>query len=257
MKIRFALPVRTTDGPLGEVGDVVIDPITRCITHIVVEPHHRHHQARLVSIDDVTVDEQGVALALGSAQFRALPSVADSDFVRVGEEIDLGDGWDVGIEHVVAMPYTGASFAGGGWADMSAAGGGVTVDFDRIPKGECEIRRNSHVVTSDGHTAGIVDGFIADDTHIEGVIVQTGLPGFRHLVVVPIGSVSNVSNDHVAIALSKDVFHRLQPVEGLDGYNALNSRLERWEHSSASTVKRLRIRTADLLHRRSNTAPHS
>ena len=106
MKIRFALPVTATDGMFGDVGDIVIDPITRDITHIVVEPHHRHCRARLVPIDVVTVDERGVSIALSTAQIRALPTVADGDFVRFGEPIDLGDDWDVGIEHVVSMPYS-------------------------------------------------------------------------------------------------------------------------------------------------------
>jgi sporulation protein YlmC with PRC-barrel domain len=249
MKIRFGLPVSGADGPVGEVGDLVIDPTTHDITHIVVEPHHRHRQARLVPLDVVHVDDGGVSVRLDSRQMRSLPKVSRSDFVRFDEEIDLGDDWDVGVECIVAMPYTGDAMGANSWAARSGRVG-VTIDYDRIPKGECEIRRESRVESSDGHTVGIVDGFIADETHIEAMIVQTGLPGFRHLVVVPIGSVARVSNDEVEITLTKQLFRRLEPAEGLGRVHGARTPVDRIEHATASFVKRWRTRLGSAGRRR-------
>jgi sporulation protein YlmC with PRC-barrel domain len=249
MKIRFRLPVHAADGPFGEIADVVIDPITRTITHLVVEPHHRHYQARLVPIDLVDLSEERVDIRLDTERVRALSSVADSDFVALGERIDLGDEWDVGLQHIVAMPYSGGAMAMGAFGDSYSMAGGTTVDFDRVPKGECEIRRESHVISSDDHEVGLVDGFLADESHIEGVIVVTGLPGFRHLVVVPIGSVTRVSNDRIEIALDRETFRRLRPVSELVGVHAPTTRLERLEHTMATTGKGLRERIEKALHR--------
>lgn len=250
MKIRFALPVDTTDGRFGEVADVVIDPITRDITHLVVEPHHRHYQARLVPIELVDISDEAASVRLDTQHVRALQPVADSEFVHLGEQVDLGDEWDVGVEHVVAMPYTGGPLGAGAWDDSYSLPDGVTVDFDRIPKGECEIRRDSRVVSADDHEVGVVDGFLADEAHIEGVIVQTGRPGFRHVVVIPIGSVTRVSNDRVTIALDRDAFRRLRPVNDFDGVRAATTRRERIEHALARGAKRVRERVRTLLRRR-------
>ncbi len=243
------MPVATADGAIGEVGDLVIDPITENITHIVVQPHHRHYQARLVSIDVVAVDDQAASIGLSTEQVRALPTVADSDFVRFEEQLDLGEDWDAGIEHVVSMPYAAGSPGLDGSADAYSLSDGVTVDFDRIPKGECEIRRASEVLSSDGHAVGLVDGFLADDLHIEGVIVQTGLPGFRHLVVIPIGHVTRVESDHITTSLTKRMFRELRPVGDLEGVHASNSRLERLEHATAAAGHRLRQRAVGAIRR--------
>ncbi len=95
---------------------------------------------------------------------------------------------------------------GAGWSDH------VTVDFDRIPKGECEVRHESHVVTSDDQTVGIVAGMIVDGGHIEGFYVETGFIGFRHLVALPITTVGRVRNDRIVLTIDKQAFRRLTPV---------------------------------------------
>jgi hypothetical protein len=250
VKIRLDQPVSTTDGPFGEIGDVVIDPIRRTITHIVVEPHHRHYQARLVPIDLVDATETGVALRLGEQQLRALQTVAETDFLPMTEAIDLGDDWDVGIEHIVALPY---STPGGVFGELPQSpddiSDSVSVNFDRVPKGECEIRRESVVISADEHTVGIVDGFIADETHIEGVIVRTGWLGMRHLVVIPIGSVTRVANDRITIGLTSRLFHRLGPIADLDAVRSAPSVLERVEHAAARIVKRARTRLRTVVGR--------
>jgi hypothetical protein len=137
----------------------------------------------------------------------------------------------------------------GAFGDSYSMAGGTTVDFDRVPKGDCEIRRESHVVTSDDHEVGLVDGFLADESHIEGVIVMTGLPGFRHLVIVPIGSVTRVSNDRIEIGFDRAMFRRLRPVSELDGIHAPTTRFDRFEHAMAATGKGVRERIEKALHR--------
>ena len=48
-----------TDGACGKVTCVVVDPLARAVTHLVVEPKHRHGAARLVPLDlvDTTTGE--------------------------------------------------------------------------------------------------------------------------------------------------------------------------------------------------------
>ena len=51
MRLDLGSPVRCTDEAFGELADVVIDPGTRRVTHLVVQPHQRDEQARLVPVD--------------------------------------------------------------------------------------------------------------------------------------------------------------------------------------------------------------
>jgi sporulation protein YlmC with PRC-barrel domain len=252
VKLRLDAPVSTSDGPFGEIGDVVIDPVTRTVTHLVVEPHHRHHQARLVPVGLVEATDDGIRVRLDHAGLRALQAVAESDFVRISEPIELADGWDVGIEQIAALPYT---TAGSVFAEAPLHADVVTdrvsILYDRIPKGDCEIRRASHVVSSDDHTVGIVDGFVVDDTHVEGVIVRAGWIGLRHLVVVPVSSVSRVENDRITITLPSGAFHRLPPIDDPGALHVGPGRVERLEHSAARHLDHLRSRVRSHLPRRS------
>ena len=45
--------VRCTDGVCGKLLSVVVDPLARAVTHIVVEPEHRWGLGRLVPLDQV------------------------------------------------------------------------------------------------------------------------------------------------------------------------------------------------------------
>ncbi len=45
MRLDLGSPVRCTDDAFGELADVVIDPETRRVTHLVVQPHQRDEQS--------------------------------------------------------------------------------------------------------------------------------------------------------------------------------------------------------------------
>lgn len=231
MKIRLNQPVSSTDGPFGELADVVVDPITNTVTHLVVEPHHRHYQARLVPLSLVEFGEEAITVNLDEQHLRSLQRVAESDFVPVSQAIDLGSEWDVGVEHIMAWSYSPYQY------DLGAPSLSdyTTIDYDRIPKGECEIRRQSDVTSSDGHVLGIVDSLIVDGDHIDGVLVQTGVIGFRHRVALPISIVEWVRNDEIRLTIDKDTFKRLSPAGDLDPVEP--SRIEAIEHQAAGALK--------------------
>jgi sporulation protein YlmC with PRC-barrel domain len=39
VRLELGSPVNCTDGPFGELAEIVIDPTKRRVTHLVVEPH--------------------------------------------------------------------------------------------------------------------------------------------------------------------------------------------------------------------------
>ena len=49
--------VACSDGACGDLRRVVVDPVARAITHLVVEPRHRRGTGHLVPIDLVTLDD--------------------------------------------------------------------------------------------------------------------------------------------------------------------------------------------------------
>lgn len=213
MRLELGRPVHCSDGPFGELSDVVIDPTRRRVTHLVVEPHHRHGLARFVPVELANAADASNAIALRctAEELRRMPSVEEFAYLRLGE-FPLDDpGWDVGIKHVLAQPYY--DYPGGFDASAMDFDPHVAITYDRIPKGEVEIRRASEVFSADGHRLGRVDGLLVDrDDGITHVVLERGHLFGRREVTVPIGAVARVATDSVTLDLTKDEVGRLPAV---------------------------------------------
>jgi hypothetical protein len=185
---------------------VVIDPTRQRVTHLVVEPHRLDGGARLVPIELVVPEngrETGVSLQCTVEDARRLPPVQEFAYLRLGESPANDPDWDIGIENVLALPYFR------GYADFGPQPleyeASVSMTYDRIPKGEVEIRRASEVLSSDRQRLGHVDGFLVDvDDQITHLVLERGHLWGRREVAIPIGSVSRVVTDSVAVGLTKD-----------------------------------------------------
>lgn len=203
-RLRLGEPVHTTDGPFGELADIVVDPAARTVTHLIVQPLHQHRQARLVPI--WLADTQGgvVTVNVDTNHLRQLQQVSFSDFVDVDHPIQLDERWDVGTEKIVSMPYMNLEF------DLDPMLSPVEIEYDRIPKGECEIRRTSSVVTSDGYEVGRVEGFVAEgEDSLVAVIVRSSPPGFTRMIGVPMASVRRVLTDRVELSIDRKSYRAL------------------------------------------------
>ncbi len=230
MKLRLGQPVNATDGPFGELGDIIVDPHEMAVTHVVVEPHREHQQARLVPISRVSVEGDTIIVAMDTEHLRQLDRVSHSEYVRLGEPIEVGEGWDLGTEDVIALPYWGSADS------VTYLDDHVTVRYDRIPKGECEIRRSSEVVSLDEHVVGHVLGFIADGDSLVGVVVEGGLPGFRHRKVLPISAVAAIDNDQIDLKIDKDAFEGMPDASHLSGPLGEPSGLDHLAHRVGEVI---------------------
>jgi sporulation protein YlmC with PRC-barrel domain len=199
MRIELGVKVRCTDDVLGELADVVIDPVKKRVTHLVVEPHHEHREARLIPVDLADGDEEGeISLDCSLEEARKFPTVEEVAYLRLGEAVVDDPNWDVGVSQVLAMPYYEAGYSPGNYLEDTG------MIYDRIPKGEVEIRRASGVDSADGHHLGHVDGFIVDDEHITHLVLERGHLWGKREIAIPIGAVADVLTDAVTLKLSKD-----------------------------------------------------
>ena len=205
MRLEIGTRVNCTDGVYGELADIVIDPLEKRVTHLVVQPEQGVGEARLVPVQLAkgTDDEQPeieLECTLGKAQ--GFESVRESAFLRLGENPANDPDWDVGVEDVLALPYYEGSDLGPSYPELDSD---VTMYYDRVPKGEVEVRRASAVISADGHSLGEVDGFVVDaDEHITHFVLERGHLWGRKEVTIPIGALARIETDEVHIALSKD-----------------------------------------------------
>jgi sporulation protein YlmC with PRC-barrel domain len=213
MRLELGTPVRCTDKPYGELADVVVDPISKRVTHLVVRPSHQEAlETRLVPIELVEADDEASEISLRCTveDVNGLESVQEYAYLRLGESAANDPNWDVGVQDVLASPYYEGDAALGGYPGY---GPDLGLIYDRVPKGEVEIRRSSDVYSADEHHLGEVDGFLVDDeAQITHLILERGHLWGRREVTIPIGAVAKVETDLVTLSLSKDQVGELPSV---------------------------------------------
>jgi sporulation protein YlmC with PRC-barrel domain len=181
--------VECTDGICGEVSRVVLDPIARAATHLLVEPKHRRGLGRLVSLELVDSAGRRVRLNCTRAEFEDLDPGEETHFLP-GNSADA----DYGPGHSISWPHFSVGVAGGVIGDVSDNVPQL-VTADKIPPGEVALRRGEHVHATDGDI-GQVEGVVIDpaDCHVTHILLAEGQLWTRRQVEIPIDTVRNV--DH-------------------------------------------------------------
>ena len=206
MHLRLDAQVGTTDGLSGTLADVVIEPTKRQVTHVVVRAGDPDPAARLVPLGLITDASGKVALTCTAEDFEQLESIQGYAYLPVDERPAPDSEWDVGVEDVVMMPsYQGADL-GVYTAEIDP---NVGVTYDRVPKGEVEIRRSSIVLSSDGHELGTVHAFDVESGAITDVVVERGHLWWKRSVQVPIASVATLETNAIGLGLIKAEFGKL------------------------------------------------
>ena len=116
MRLELGKSVRCTDGIVGKLSDIVIDPINKRVTHLVVRPDDGVDDAHIVPIERAhgageAADE--ISLDCTIEDVRKFENVREFAYLRLGETPANDPDWDVGVEDVLAQPY----YQSGGFAE--------------------------------------------------------------------------------------------------------------------------------------------
>ena len=184
----------TTDGEPGTLCALVVDPATRTVTHLAVEPRHRHHRARLVPTAIATAEPAGdVRIACDGEGFERLDEFEQLDV------IDLGPYEPYGLYGPYV--YDGIGGVAGGLHQLA-------MWTDRAPDGEAALRHGTAVYVGDD-AVGHVDGLLAGpDGRITAVLVVSGHLWARRTVAVPVDAVTEIGAYGLTIAGSWDQLRR-------------------------------------------------
>jgi sporulation protein YlmC with PRC-barrel domain len=192
-----------SDGPCGAVSRVVVDPVARELTHLVIEPEHRSGLGRLVPLEMIEAEAGDVRLRYTLAEFEKLPSAEETDF------LPGGSGYNAYAAHeAYYWPYFGLE----GGADPKLALASAVETRDMLPPGEIGVRRGEAVHASDGEI-GQVEGFVVDSAqgHVTHVLLQEGHLWGRKQVAIPIGSVEKIDRG-ITVQLTKHEIEALPAV---------------------------------------------
>jgi sporulation protein YlmC with PRC-barrel domain len=205
-----------TDGICGEVSLVVVNPVARAVTHLVVEPKHRPGLGRLVPLGLVDAAAEDIRLSCTMAEFDELDLAEETKFLPESSGYA-----DYGPAQVLSWPYYGLGGGMGvvGDIDTGAAPGLVggtasqAVTYDKIPLGDVAVRRDQHVHATDGNI-GRVQGLVIDpgDHHVTHVLLQEGHLWGRKEVSIPISAVTGV-DDGIRLNITKQEVQDLPAVD--------------------------------------------
>lgn len=201
MRLDLDCRVACSDAAFGTLADVIVDPISRRVTHLVVAPDGARTGARLVPIDRARAAADGLVLSYSVAEVEALEPLEESAYVRVGEHIAADPDWDVGAEDMLALPLYQELDGMGTVIDPDPH---VLIHYHRIPKDEVEIRRSSTVLSADGHHLGTVEGFLIGSGEMADIVLARGHLWGRREVVIPAAAVERVQNDSITLSLTKE-----------------------------------------------------
>lgn len=198
--------VDCSDGVCGHLTRVVLDPVARAVTQLVVQPRHRHDPGRLVPIKYVSSGGATIRLNCTKAQFETFDDADETQFI-LGDRGELG----YGQGNYAWMPYYGLDLDS--TEQRRPTPGVEKFTYDHVPVGEVEIRRGDRVHASDGEI-GCVEGLVVDPrTHgVTHLLLQEGHLWGKKTVAIPVADAARIG-DGVRLTLTKDQVRDLPSIE--------------------------------------------
>lgn len=149
--------VECTDGYAGRSSHVIINPITKKLTHFVVQYKHQEGTVdRLVPVEKVVqTGPDLIRLNVTNDELAEMEPFTDSHFIKV----DVPD-----YDYIHVMPYHALPTK---TVDKS-------VTDELIPPDELAVRRGAKVEATDG-SVGQIEGFLVDPEsgHISHLLLRT------------------------------------------------------------------------------------
>jgi hypothetical protein len=213
--------VQCEDEGCGVLRRIVVNPVSRTLTHLVVEPPRAPGSRRLVPVGLV---ESAGTKANANADIRLRCGIADFEALEYAEETQFLEGargdWPYEQASILSWPYFGLPTGNTSGVAVAfppdSAAVPETVTTERVPPGKVTVRRGEPVHATDG-AIGRVQGLIVDpaDQHVTHVLLDEGHLWGKKRIAIPIGAVTDASTG-VHLSLTKDEVRDLPAVD-LDG----------------------------------------
>jgi hypothetical protein len=210
MPFRIGADASCSDGPCGQVSRIILNPVAREVTHLVVDQKHRNGRARFVPVDLVDAAAGQLRLRCTLAEFQALQPAQETEVVP---DLDPTGRPDV-RRGGSFLPVSPAVWLMSNRRDADRQQAPQEVTVDSVPSGEVDIRRELTVCATDGEM-GQVQGVVVEPggRYITHVLLQAGHRWGGQEVAVPIGAVVKFGTLLIRLSLSK---HQVKELPSVD-----------------------------------------
>jgi hypothetical protein len=186
MDIPINAEVHCTDGICGHSTYVVLNPITREMTHLVVKELTLPHTDFMVPVKRITRSSaHAIHLDCTKAELNEMDHFIKTEFVQSK------------IPQLTMDPYMM-------WPYYIPERRVTILEHEQIPAGEMAVRRGAQVEATDGHV-GRVDGFLVnpENEHITHLVLREGHLWGHKDVTIPITQIDHLEEDTVYLNLDK------------------------------------------------------
>lgn len=198
MNVPLNAAVTCTDGPCGKTTNVVVNPVTHTVTHIVLEDKSLPgNTTRLVPVSNVaSTSGQSVTLGCTKAEVAKMPPFAVTDFVQ---QTPSGMAYSTG--DVYASEYV---FDDTGYGAVAA---------ENLPTGELALYSGMKIEAVDGKI-GKLDALVMDPESgaISNVMMREGHLWGKKDVTIPVSAIEFTDGDTIYLKLDKDAVKALPTV---------------------------------------------
>jgi hypothetical protein len=195
MEIPLNAQVECTDGVCGRSVYILINPVQKEVSHLVVKENTDPYQEYLVPVDKVAeMVADTIQLTCRKSELRGMEPFRVTRFIK---EVVPGryysDAGAFGAGTLFYLPYNSSEVT---WTSE--------VKDKQIPPGELPVYRGTIVEASDG-PVGKVDEFIVnpENCHITHLVMREGHLWGKKDVVIPITAIDKTYEDVVYLNLNK------------------------------------------------------
>ena len=211
--------VHATDGEVGHLTDVIVDPVARRVSHIVVAENTLGGREFLVPVERiVATDRQTVRLDCTGEEVGGFPEFTSTRYVPITSP-EAQPALDAIQATMTPTPYGDFGYAPFGYEPLALRYGmtddGKVAVLDRnVPAGGLAVDSGSRVVSSDGKDVGEVEAFLlgGDGTAITHVVLRRGRLSKAVEVTLPVSTVASAGDGTARLALSAEEVERLPAV---------------------------------------------
>ena len=195
MDLPIGAEVKCSGKLCGHISDLILNPVTDTVTHIVVRSVEAHHQEYVLPVRDIVdASVNCIHLPFSAEQFENMQHFIETDFLKVELPTYLTGSYRV-LPFVV--PETKV----------------VTKEHEHIPPGELAIHRGAQVNALD-QRVGQVNEFLVDPGtgKITHLILREGHLWGKKDVVIPLGLIDRIDGDAVYLKATKSALDKLPDI---------------------------------------------
>jgi sporulation protein YlmC with PRC-barrel domain len=181
--------VYCTDGLAGQSSHLILNPLNRRITHLVVRKRLFPHSDHVVPMELVAETTRSlIRLSCSTHELTLLELFTETHIVEV-DPLEL----DYPFDPVLMWPY------------VTPEEELLPIDEERVPPGELAVSRRARVHEAEGGYVGCVDEFLVHPTDecITHLVVREGHPRNRKEVTIPVSQVALMAEETVYLKLDR------------------------------------------------------